>query len=118
MSVPASRTLWLIAGFTLWSAAFVGLYAMLSVGCAFGWQDVPAAFGLTLQRVVLLALWLVSLAGAGGLVVLSCAAWMRRRDDPAPPSAFLAQTGYLASLAAFGSTAASFLPIVFVTACI
>ncbi len=116
-AVPARRTLWLIAGFTVWGAAFVALYAMLSVGCALSWHEVGTIFGLTLQRLVLLILFAASLAGAGLVIVLTCARWIARRGDADAVSGFLAQTGYLASLAAFGSTLLTFLPVAFLTTC-
>lgn len=116
-AVPARRTLWLVAGFTLWSAAFVALYGVLSVGCALGWHEIQGLMGMTLQRVVLLALFALSLAGAGLVVVLTCARWIARRGEAETTASFLAQTGYLASLAALGATLLTFLPVAFVTAC-
>ena len=51
----------LVAGFVIWSSAFVALYGALSVGCAFGWDAV--LFGpVSALRALLIALWLLHLA--------------------------------------------------------
>ena len=69
----------LVAGFTLWSLAFVQLYAFQAIGCRLGWDGIGLAGAVTLQRAVLvlsLAVWLAAhfalwrhlrgRAGAGG----------------------------------------------------
>lgn len=51
----------LVAGFTVWSAAFVLLYALQALGCAYGWSQhrlvLCLAFGVALLPIVWLAFW-------------------------------------------------------------
>jgi hypothetical protein len=63
----------ILAGWTIWSVVFVALYAVLSIGCELGWQD-QAIGPLSLQRLVLLILWLASIVL---LAWLSWSAWAR-----------------------------------------
>ena len=97
------------AGFTLWAVAFVVLYAMLSVGCRFGWEAVELAPGLSLQRAQLVALFLVHL-GIGVALALA----LRRRSD----RGFLWRAAWLAALAAAASTAFSYAGVFFLSACV
>lgn len=55
----------LVAGYVVWSAAFVVLYAVHATGCEWGWP-------LPVLRAVLVALWATHLALAAGLTL---AAW-------------------------------------------
>lgn len=99
------------AGFTVWALAFVALYAMLSVGCRFGWDTVvlDMAGGMSLQRLQLIAIFLVHLA-AGAAVI---AALRRRRG-----SGFLYPIAYFAAIAALGASVFSFAGVFFLTACL
>lgn len=107
------RVLWLIAGFTVWSIAFVALYAMLSVGCAFGWHLMPVAGPVTVQRIVLVALFALSIGAAVGTVVLARAA--SRAEPRGSPD--LARIGMLAAWAALASSVVNFGPVFFLSAC-
>ena len=49
------------AGFTLWAMTFVALYAMLSLGCRLGWDHIELAYGITLQRGQLIAIFVLGL---------------------------------------------------------
>lgn len=51
----------LLAGFTLWSGAFLVLYAAQANGCKLGWQEVPLG-PTSLLRIVLSAILLSALA--------------------------------------------------------
>ncbi len=104
--------LMLAAGFVVWTAAFVALYAMLSVGCRFGWHEIPFA-GTSVQRAQLIALFLVHVAA--GIAVV---AMLRgRATDDGETAAFIRVAGYGAALAALGSTLFSFFGVFFLTAC-
>lgn len=103
------RLLMLGAGFTLWAAAFVALYAMLSVGCRFGWDEIELAGGLTLQRAQLVAIFLAFL-GAGAALAAGL-----RAGAGAP---FLARAAYLAAVAALGASAFSFAAVFALSACV
>ena len=95
------------AGFAIWASAFVALYAMLTVGCRFGWHEISLADGITLQRAQLIAILFVHLAAGAALVVIL-------RDG----ATFLARTAYLAALAAWASTLFSFIAILVLSPCI
>jgi hypothetical protein len=116
-AIPASRLLLLAAGFVVWSSAFVALYAMLSVGCRLGWQDIDLTGGLTLQRAQLLAILVLHL-GAG----LWLALWLRGRTTIAKPSGepadrFVRRAAYAAAVAAVAATLFSFAGVMFLSAC-
>lgn len=98
----------LVAGFLVWTSAFIVLYAMLSVGCRFGWDDVELTPGLTLQRVQLVVIFLVHLAGAALLVLA-----FRQRAGVS----FLHGAAFGTALAAFGSTLFSFVAVFALTTC-
>lgn len=98
------------AGFALWASAFVALYAMLSVGCRFGWDTVAldSVGGLSLQRLQLVAIFLVHLAAGGALVAL-----LRRWRG----QGFLYPLAYFAAIAAFGASVFSFGAVFFLSTC-
>ncbi len=101
---------WLLmlgAGFTIWASAFVALYAMLSVGCAFGWHHVEVLAGVTLQRAQLVVILLVHLAAGMALIVM-----LRNVHGP-----FLVRASYLAAIAALGSSIFSFAAVFGLSAC-
>ena len=97
------------AGFTVWASAFVVLYAMLSVGCRFGWDDVELFAGMSLQRAQLVAILIVHLAAGAALVALL-------RTGAGGP--FLMRTAYLAAIAALGSSVLSFAAVFGLSACV
>lgn len=109
-------------GFTVWAVAFVLIYGSLSFGCAFGWDEVPLAWDLSLQRAQLVALFGLATAAA------ALAAWGLRsgRNRPAkgvpgetpPPATFLRSVAFAAALAALAATVATFLPVLMLTACV
>lgn len=100
----------LVAGFTVWAVAFVALYGMLSVGCRFGWDDtaLDMAGGLSLQRLQLIAIFLVHLAAGAAVVML-----LRRRRG----EGFLYPLAYFAAIAALGASVFSFAGVFFLSAC-
>ena len=97
------------AGFVIWSAAFVALYAMLSVGCRFGWDAVELAGGLTLQRAQLVAIFLAHLAACAALAVA-----LRRRAE----ESFLRRAAYGTALAAVGAAVFSFAAVFALSPCV
>ncbi len=101
--------LMLAAGFTLWAAAFVVLYAMLSVGCRFGWDGIELAGGVTVQRAQLVVLFLAFLA---------VGAWLAVRLRTGPRAPFLSRAAYLAALAGLGSIVFSFAAVFALSECV
>ncbi len=93
----------LIAGFTIWSAAFVLLYALQALGCAFGWGE--------WHRPILIAAYLASLVP---LVWLS----LHRPYQTGEPQTSLSRSALWANRAALGAGVLVYFPVTFVTACI
>lgn len=102
------RQLWpLLAGFGLWSIAFVGLYGLQYLGCYFAWD--PAT-----HRVLLVAAYLAFVAALAALLFLQLAL-LRRRGPTAPR---LDRIGLGATGVALFATLITFAPAVFVSACL
>ena len=101
--------LMLAAGFIIWSSAFVVLYAMLSVGCRFGWHEIDLGAGLSVQRAQLAAIFVLHLAAGTALVFV-----LRGRVADAP---MLPRASYLSALSALGSTVFCFAPIFALSTC-
>lgn len=99
----------LAAGFSIWVVAFVILYSMLSVGCAFGWDGIKIAGLLSLQRLQLIALFLLHVGA-----VLALTLFLRRRAR----RSFLHGVGYAASFAALGATFCTYVAVFFLSPCI
>lgn len=106
----------LIAGLLLWGSAFVWLYGALSVGCAFGWDQV-AIGPVSLQRAMLLGLWLTHL---GAIAALLAFTHRRLKARPAPASldGFFAGAAFWASVVALGVTVVNYAPILGLSACL
>lgn len=97
-----SALMLLVAGFTLWSGAFVLLYGVQALGCAYGWPH---------HRLVLIATYLASLAPLGWL-----AFW--RPDRSGEPQTTLSLAARWANRAAFGAGVLVFLPVTFTSLCV
>jgi hypothetical protein len=93
----------LVAGFTIWAAAFVLLYALQALGCAFGWGE--------WHRPILIAAYLASLLP---LVVLS----LKKPYETGEPQTSLSRSALWANRAALGAGILAYLPVTFVTVCI
>lgn len=115
--VSAWRVGWMMAGFLVWSAAFVALYSVLSVGCAYRWDEIAVVGPLSLQRVVLVALLLVSL-GAGWVVIRIADAHRKAAGGKGLSlKPFVESVAWLAAWAALASTLFSLGPVFFLTSC-
>lgn len=99
--VPA-RMLWLVAGFTLWATAFIALYTIQAVGCAFAWPDLlhRGALGVALA---------VHLLAIGGLIV---------KAPRGPERRFLASVTLFTLWAALVATVVTYGPALVLTICI
>lgn len=109
--VPPLYLLLIPLGFIIWSIAFVTLYAVNAIGCAFGWD-------IGVQRAVLIALTLGFLALS---TLASFRIWRfwtgRARHQPAPASS-LAQIGTYTALSALIASLGTFVPGLAVSLCI
>ncbi|RIY01859.1 hypothetical protein D3218_05890 [Aureimonas flava] len=112
----AANLLLLVAGLVIWSSAFVSLYALLSVGCAFGWEA-RSVGPVSVQRAVLLGVWLLHLAALAALVGWT---WRRaRRAAPSDPLAgFFARTALACAVVSVAVTLVNYAPILGLSACL
>lgn len=101
------------AGFLIWSSAFLSLYAVASVGCAFGWPQMDAG-PLSLQRAVLVGLWVAHLAA---FLPLACLVRRRRLPDRGDGGAVFMDAPAWTTGAAFAATVFTGLPAAVLTAC-
>jgi hypothetical protein len=104
MQGPTRRLLSLVTGFLWWAGAFLTLYAVNALGCAFAWPP-------TFQRTVLLVLSLSYLTALVGLT------WRRWRQRQAEEFDFVASVGYGTAAAALAATACTLAPAVALTLC-
>ncbi len=98
--VPA-RMLWLVAGFVVWSSAFIVLYSLQALGCAYGWPDLP-------HRIVLFAVLGLHLAAL---------ALLFRRGRERVEGRFLRSVVVLTLWAALAATLLTYTPALALSAC-
>jgi hypothetical protein len=103
----------LLAGFTLWSGAFLLLYAAQATGCKLGWQDIPLG-PASLHRVVLSAILLSALA----LFYLIAKRWLQPTKDASDDDRqHLLRISARVHMAAAASTLATFAGIFWLSLC-
>lgn len=93
----------LIAGFVVWSIAFVALYAIQALGCAYHWG--------TAHRAALIAAYVLSI-----LALAAIALRTPKHADPSTP--MLSQSAIWANWAALFSGVFVFLPVTFASTCL
>jgi hypothetical protein len=92
----------LIAGFVIWSLAFIVLYALQALGCAYGWG--------AWHRPLLIFVYVLSLLPL---------AWLATRPLPTgEPAAFMSVTALWANRAALIAGMLVFMPVAFASLCI
>jgi hypothetical protein len=92
----------LVAGFVVWSVAFVGLYGLQALGCAFGWPN---------HRAVLIGAYLVSLVPMAWLAMV-------QQVKEGEPATSLSVAALWANRAALAAGILVFLPVTFASTCI
>lgn len=117
--VPARRMIWLVLGLTVWAGGFVAIYAALSIGCEYGWHQMELAAGVTVQRTILVILFLGTVAATGLVAWLAWRRWAaaRRRDQTVAPARFLEWAAVASSLTALAAAIVSLAPSVVLTSC-
>jgi hypothetical protein len=101
------ETAGLVAGFALWSLAFLALYGGHGTLCALEADGGPAA------RAVLLGIWAAILAAHIGLIV-----WLARRWRAAPEQLrFIRLLSVILAVAAMAATVWTGLPVATLTLC-
>ncbi|MCP8884460.1 hypothetical protein NIM87_13150 [Devosia sp. XJ19-1] len=90
----------LVAGFAIWSIAFIVLYAAQALGCAYGWG--------AWHRPVLIVIYLFALAPL---------IWLSTRPRPDGTDAILPTAARWANRAALLASVLVFLPVTFASLC-
>lgn len=112
MNVFSSRyapAFMLLSGFTLWSAAFLIIYMAQATGCHLGWHQSMVLGPLTLQRAMLIALFLL----ACGLHVVLMRGFERRDGG----DTFAYRAGRTLALSALVTSVMCFSVVFWLTAC-
>lgn len=106
--------LWFVAGFIVWSIAFVALYAVQALGCEWGWhlRDVGP---VSKQHLVLGAIFAGHVAV---IVLLSLIAWRWWSGNGNGASGFIRIAAVALSVSALVATIWTGLPAVVLTACV
>jgi len=99
----------LVAGFLVWSSAFVALYGLHAVGCRLGWQA-PEIYASPL-RLTLIAVWLLHAAALALLVVHF------RPALAATPAPFLERAAFILSAVALAATLLTGAPVLALDLC-
>ncbi|MGE0418083.1 MAG: hypothetical protein AB7O80_14865 [Acetobacteraceae bacterium] len=113
----ASPLAMLLSGFVLWSLAFVVLYGMQATGCHFGWHTMLLAGAVTVQRAVLVGLFLVFVAFHVVLYVVLLRAVANGTAARDEPEGFSREAGLHLALAAFGAAIFCFSGVFWLSAC-
>ncbi len=113
-TAPA-RLLLIVAGFLIWGSSFVLLYGVNAVGCELGWPRLGLG-PLSLQRGVLIVIWIVHL---GGLGLLFAAVWQRLRsqDEGSRLVCFLSVTAVATAASALFATIWTGIPLIGLSTC-
>lgn len=104
-----------IAGLIGWSLAFAAIYGLHEVGCANDWDEMSVG-DASLQRVVQVGLWLVSIA-----LMLVLALWLRRCRLQAPEGSserWLGLIGETIGWAGFAATIVTFATTATTSVCV
>lgn len=101
-------------GFLVWSAGFVGLYALQSVGCAFGWDQILLVGGMSLQRMQLVLAFLLLLSALALLVLVAA---RKPQGSAGKPHAFLHRLTAAGLLGALFASLFTFGPAIALSAC-
>ena len=111
--IRARSLLALVAGFGIWSVAFVALYAGLSIGCALGWNAVEIG-PISLLRLLLISGFIVTLLA---LALIARRLWRRARMGDQTGTALVPQVSAWLAVAALVAGVFTYAPVVFLTAC-
>jgi len=93
----------LVAGFTVWSGSFVLLYTLQALGCTQNWGEA--------HRPIMIGAFVLCLLPLAALA-------FQRRTARNEPSSGLLNAALWANRAAFAAAILTFLPVLFVTACL
>lgn len=100
----------LVAGFIIWSSALISLYALVSLGCRYGWGD-------SLSRLVPIVVWLVHIVGHTALIAWTWRRFSGEAAQDAKAAGFLKTAALLLAGAGLVATTWTGLPVLMVSAC-
>lgn len=106
--------LWFVAGYIVWSVAFVALYAVQALGCKWGWH-LRQVGPVSLQHLVLGAIFAGHVAV---ITVLSLIAWRWWRSKGDDEGRFIRASAVALSVSALVATIWTGLPAVVLAACV
>lgn len=101
----------LLTGFLLWAGAFILIYMTQATGCRLGWHQVEVFGMMTLQRSVLVALYLSACGLQLGLMAVA------GRSKLGARSGFIHRTGRVLSVAAIAASVFCFSGVMWLTTC-
>jgi hypothetical protein len=113
--ITAPGLMLLIAGFVIWSSAFVILYAVNAIGCSLGWDSVVVG-PMGLQRLVLVLVWIGHLA-ALALLLSYCLKARRNLEAQGQPARFMAASALASTGCALFATLWTGLPVISASTC-
>lgn len=102
--------LWLGAGFSVWAAAFVVIYATQALGCELGW-DAARLGPLSLHRAILIVLVLASI-GAAFLVARRLSTKRAFEQSERGPGALILTVATCSAYASIAATVFTFSGII------
>lgn len=106
--------LWFVAGYVVWSLAFVALYAVQALGCEWGWH-LREAGPVSLQHLVLGAIFAGHVAVIAALLLVVWRWWHNSRVDA---GGFIRTSALGLSVSAFVATIWTGLPALVLAACV
>ncbi|TRO90546.1 hypothetical protein FKB34_14200 [Glycocaulis profundi] len=112
--VSGLHLIWLVAGFSVWASGFILLYGLHALGCRWGWEEAAFLGGISVNRAVLIGVYLAHIA-AGAALWLPLHAAAKRW--PGEGGVFLKSASVLLTVAAVVSTIWIGAPVLFLAAC-
>jgi hypothetical protein len=121
MSAQVMRTgfglLLAVGGLIVWSSAFVFLYAVLSLGCVYGWHR-PELAGISLLTGLLALVWLAHIAALVWLQWYGLSRWRQiRAEGKDGPALYLAALTALVAAVSLVGTVYLGTPVVILPPC-
>lgn len=104
----------MVGGFIAWSLAFTVMYATLSFGCAYGWDEV-AVGPVSLNRAALIVAWIVCLLGIGALLWATVRLYYAEGKGVSP---FLLKSGIALTALALATTVGNFFMVTTMSTCL
>ncbi|KWT64375.1 hypothetical protein APY04_3267 [Hyphomicrobium sulfonivorans] len=115
MIFPSGRLVHVAAGFSVWAIIFALIYGMQGVGCRLDWDKVILFDTLSLQRIQLVAVYVVGLCVL--MTIYACLSKHKGGPEQKAPRRFVTAVAVYGALAAFAAASLSFVGVMWLTAC-